>query len=336
MLSVLYFSFNAIAPIIGLVIVGYAARTMGFLDPQTLKTLNRFNFRFCFTPMMFVNLYQMNETSGVSAGLVLTILVTLLLLTAISLPLSGKITSRRDRRGILMQCMFRSNYAIIGLVLAETLAGNEGKALASFCQLPTVLYFNVVSVLCLSAFSGSGEKPNPGKVVRELFTNPLIMGVLTGSAALLLRGVIPVRADGAPVFALSRDLPWLYQIISYLSRIATPLALIVMGGQLDLSREAIFQRELLAGVALKLLVAPAIGLTLAFLSAGLGFFSMTPAVVATLCAAYGTPAAAASAPMAAEMGADGQYAGQIVVWTSIFSMGTLFLIVALLRALGQV
>lgn len=48
----------------------------------------------------------------------------------------------------------------------------------------------------------------------------------------------------------------------------------------------------------------------------------------------GSPLATAAAIMAREMGADKDLAAQLVVWTSILSMFTLFVLVAILRGAG--
>ena len=69
MTDVLVYSFNAVAPIIGLILVGYVSRQIGLLDTHTLKVINRFNFRVCFFAMMFVNLYQMDGFGALSLSL---------------------------------------------------------------------------------------------------------------------------------------------------------------------------------------------------------------------------------------------------------------------------
>lgn len=328
------YSFNAVAPIVGLILVGYAARRTGLLDEHTLKVINRFNFRVCFFSMMFVNLYKMDGFGSLSGGLTLTVLGILVLLTLLGFGLTQLATSRRDRKGTLVQAMFRSNYTIIGLVLAESLAGQAGLEAATLFQLPTVLYFNVVSVFFLTLYS---DRPSEGQwkgILKSIATNPLVLGILAGSGSVLLRSVLPAGPDGLPVFSLARDLPWVYDVAAYLSRIATPLALVVLGGQLVFREAGEMKRELTAGVLMKLVLNPAAGLTLAFLGARMGFYEMTPAVVATLVPAFGSPCAVASAVMAGEMGADDKFAGQLVVWTSVLGMVSLFVIVFILRGLG--
>ena len=53
-----------------------------------------------------------------------------------------------------------------------------------------------------------------------------------------------------------------------------------------------------------------------------------------LIAVYGTPVAAASYPMAQNMGGDGELAGQLVVISTVVSVVTLFFWIFFLRSIG--
>ena len=121
-----------------------------------------------------------------------------------------------------------------------------------------------------------------------------------------------------------------------LSRMATPLALIILGGQLEVKEATAFRKELVTAVAARLVLAPAVGFTLAGLAQAVGWIQLDAAACAMMVAAFGSPMAVSSVVMSAEMGADDRLCGQVVVWTSILSMFTMFLITAALRFLGLV
>ena len=55
---------------------------------------------------------------------------------------------------------------------------------------------------------------------------------------------------------------------------------------------------------------------------------------ATYIGVFATPVAVSSAVMAKEMGGDDDLAGQLVVWTSLFSTVTIFVYVTVLKMLG--
>lgn len=95
MTDIFVYSFNAVAPIIGLILVGYVARRAGLLDAHTLKVINRFNFRVCFFAMMFVNLYQMEGFGALSGALAGTAMGGLLLVTLLDFFLSRLVTPDR-------------------------------------------------------------------------------------------------------------------------------------------------------------------------------------------------------------------------------------------------
>ena len=59
-------------------------------------------------------------------------------------------------------------------------------------------------------------------------------------------------------------------------------------------------------------------------------FTFGPEIYPTLIALFGTPVAVSSAIMAGEMKGDEQLATQLVVWTSICSIVTIFIMVFLL------
>lgn len=332
MLSVLVFSFNAIAPILLLILLGWYGRRAGMLDGPMLKKLNRFNFRFGFFSLMFTNLCEMELDAGLPWGLMGFVLLSMVVLTVWGGLAAKFLTRERRRVPVLMMAAFRSNYAIIGLVLAEALAGPAGAETVTLLQLPTVLYFNIMSTALLALYGGKGLDMR--RMFQELRTNPLILGLLAGGAAAFLR--IPLNAAGEPLFAVERDLPWLYTTLSYLGRMAMPVALVVLGGQLELKEAAGFRRELIGGVALRLVAAPVIGFALAWAAWRAGWFTLNAARYTMLTAAYATPMAVASVVMSAEMGADDQLCGQIVVWSSILSLPTMFLITSFLRAMGLI
>ena len=362
MLAVLQYSFNAVMPIILLILLGVFARRKGFLEPPMLRKVNKFNFRFNFFAMMFMNLYEVESIRQMPVRMGVFMIASHCLLVLLGIILSGFLTGERFRRGVLVQALFRSNYAIIGIPVTVALVGDIGGQIASFLQLPVVLFYNMVSVLLLSYYSdyeaqyrlyGEGplaenDMPSEGQkkamaeksgvdfgnIMKGLVTNPLIQGLLTGMVVLLIREVIPRGVDGELVFSMRNDLPWLYSSLQSLARMATPLALIVLGGQLEMKEIKGYRKELIAGVLMRLVGAPAVGFSLLYVAVRLGLLVVGRPEIAVVVAIFGSPLAVSSIVMANEMGGDGHLDGQIVVWSSIFGMLSLFVLISILRSRG--
>lgn len=333
LLSIFSYAFNAVAPILILVFIGYVLNRRQVFDKAFFKKMNTFAFHYCFPPLMFTNLYSLGSIRDIDLKLAGVLMGAILTITAIGFVVANVMTNVKNRKGVLIQACFRSNFAVIGLPLVEGLCGAEGLALAAAMQAPTVIYFNVASVLCLAIYSDDA-KIDWKKVARNVMHNPMVQGLSIGLVALVVREFIPLNASGSLIFSIERDLPWLYTSLKYLGRMGTPLCLIALGGQFSFSDVGGVRKELITGTFMRLIIAPIIGFTFAFTCVKLGFIALTPAAVGIFIAGFGSPIATSSAVMATEMHGDDVLAGQIVVWTCIFSMITVFLMTVGFRAAG--
>ena len=116
---------------------------------------------------------------------------------------------------------------------------------------------------------------------------------------------------------------------------ATPLALIVLGGQFKFSAVRGMTKEIVVGTVFRVVIAPLLGVGCAvLLSEFTPLLNFGQTEYPALIALFGTPVAVSSAIMAEEMDNDAQLAGQLVVWTSISSVLTVFLTVFALMSAG--
>lgn len=333
MFDVFMYAINAVLPIILLIVLGYLLRRSGFLSESFLKLGNKLVFRLCLPLLLFYNVYNVSELGSFNWHTVWFSIGVALLLFLIGLLMAVFFVKDKRRKGVVLQCVFRSNIAIIGLTLADALGGHEGVALSAVVSAFVVPLFNVLAVISLSIFTGEGGHVSVKGIIKKILTNPLIIGVVLALAAVFIRSLLPVRADGEPVFLTSRDLKFLYKAIESLAEMASPLALIVLGGQFTFGAAGKMLRELIMGVVGRVLLAPALGIGLAILLTELGIMDFGPPEFTVFVALFGTPVAVSSAVMAGEMGCDEQLAGQYVVWTSICSVFTIFGIVFVPRVL---
>lgn len=327
------YSFEAVMPMLLLMLLGFGMKRAEVFDDSLLRKMNSFTFRFGISAMMFCNTYSLDSLEEIHLDLVGVVVATLLLLTLIGIVEAQAFTSRRDRRGVMIQNAFRSNFAIIGTTLATALSGEAGAAAAVSIQAPAIIYFNVVSVVCLAWYTDRpGRRVSVSGILRQIAVNPMILGQAAGLLCLAGRELLPRDAQGELIFQVSRDLSFLYAAEESLAEMAAPLILILLGARVDLRAARAMKRELAAGVIQRLGLAPAIGIGTAFLAQRMGLLQVTPAVLSALIGVYGSPVASASAVMAEEMGGDAELARQYVVLTSGCSMATLFLWIFLLRS----
>lgn len=323
----LLFALNAVAPIVILVTVGYLLRKKGFMNAQFSKDANRLVFRVFLPVMLFLNVYNIKALGDVDFGYIVYVIAILIIIFLLSVPAVMAITKSAPRRGVLIQAGFRSNYALIGIPLSKFLFGDEGVAIATLLSAVMIPALNILAVISLSMFNDNEKKPSIKKILIDIIKNPLIRGIALGVAALIVRSVF-VKLQIS--FRLT-DITPVYTALNYISNMATPLALIVLGAQFEFSAISELKREIIFGVIMRTVAVPILGVGCAYLFFGSQF---TGAHFAAFVAAFTTPVAVSSVPMAQEMGGDAELAGQLVIWTTLAATLSVFLASFLLRLAG--
>ncbi len=324
---------NAVAPVVLLILLGYILKQKNFITKDFVKIGNKLVFNVCLPCMLFINVYSIESFRSIDWSIVIYGVSMIFVIFALGLATALAITKVPERRGVILQCSFRSNLAIIGLSLASTLGGGEAVAVAAIISSFVVPVTNVLSVFALSMFvkDGTSNKSSVKNLLLNIAKNPLIIGVMVGMVFLGIRE-LQWALFGEVVFSFSRDAKFLYTAVNNLKSVATPFALLVLGGQFEFSAVKGLMKEIVAGTLWRIVLAPLLGLGVAALLSGRMGWGVNefPGLVAL----FGSPVAVSSAVMASSMGADEQLATQLVVWTSIFSIVTIFAEVCILMSAG--
>lgn len=326
------FAADAVLPIVLMIALGYFLKRAGLLGREFLDTGNRLTFRVLIPALLYYNIYGIKSLKSINMKFVLYGIVMVTALFFLAIVVVCIFTKDSAKRGSLIQATIRSNYAIIGLPLAESLFGAAGAAAAGVMSAFCVPLFNVLSVIALTVFNGSSQKGkiDVRKILLGIIKNPLIIATFLGIMTLGIRELLVLwQID----FRVS-NVRFLYKALENLKSVCTPFALMVLGGRFEFSAVSRLWREILFGTLMRTVVVPVMGLSGAF------FLHLTvmPELAGEHFAAYigvfATPVAVASAIMAKEMNADDELAGQLVVWTSLVSTVTIFLYVTIFRAIG--
>lgn len=323
---------NAVVPVVLLILLGYLLKQKKFITKDFVKNGNKLVFNVCLPCMLFINVYSIESFRSIEWSIVIYGVIMLVVIFLLGLVTAIAVTKVPERQGVILQCSFRSNIAIIGLSLAAALGGEGAMAVAAIISSFTVPVVNILAVIALSMFKKDGQnKTSIKSVLLGIAKNPLIIAVAIGMVFLGIRE-LQWALFGEVVFSFSRDLKFLYTAVNNLKNIATPFALLVLGGQFEFSAVKGLLKEIVAGTVWRIVLAPLLGLGVAaLLSSRMGWgVNEFPGLVAL----FGSPVAVSSAVMAGAMGSDEQLATQLVVWTSIFSIVTIFAEVCILMGAG--
>ena len=310
----LIFSLNAVLPLFTLVVLGYSIRRIGLVSDEWLKMANKFSFTVTFSIMLFNDIYKTDFSGGIPKKLIIFAVVAVLSLVFICYLTIPFIVKNRFRTGVVMQGIFRTNFLLFGMPLVVNMFGDGGRPYASLLVAIIIPIYNVTAVVTLSIFNKNTQKKiDVKKILKGLGTNPLILGTLSGFIFIWLK--IPL-----PEFLLNT--------LGQISDIAVPLALIILGAQFKFSGFLSNIKPVIITVITKLIIVPLIMLPIAI---SLGFRGLDLGIILAI---FTSPCAVSSSIMAYSMDADGELAGQIVVFGTLISVITIFLFIFGLNSLG--
>ena len=304
---------NAVMPFLIYISFGYGVRMSGLVDEAFMNKLNKLIFRAFFPILMFNNLYKVEPGFTLDGRLVAVGVGSVLLLELILVFLVPKFVKGNPQRGVVIQAIYRSNFVLFASPLTTSLFGETGSVLASMMVAIVIPIYNVTAVIILELFHGG--KSDIRVLVKNVCTNPLILGALVGFIFFMLQIKLPACID---------------ETAAQFADLTTPLALFVLGGTLHFSAVRGNLKYLVPSLTVKMVFLPAV---ITALATAMGFGNLERFVLFTM---YATPVATASYSMAQNMGGDGELAGQFVVISTAVSIVTIFLWVLFFKTMGMI
>lgn len=292
---------GAIAPLFLTMAAGFAAKRAGIIKESDISRMNAVAFKAFMPVMCFYNIYNSDLSSAVRPRLILFTVCAIFAVFGLCLGFAALFVPRRDRRGVVVQGLYRSNFVILGLPFVAGLMEGADVGVTAVMSAIVVPLFNVLAVIILESYNG--KKPNGKKLALNIAKNPLIVGSVLGILALATGLKLPF-----PIVNFLRDM----------GKAASPLMLFLLGAFFRFNGAKDHWKELTAVCLGRLVIIPALVLGVAI---ALGFRDIE---LVTLLAIFASSTAVASFTMAEQMGGDAALAGDIVVATSTLASFTLF------------
>lgn len=305
---------NAVIPFLCYISFGYAMKVKGVVKEEFLQQLNKMVFKVMYPFMTFYNIYKADASSLPRPVMLIFSGVSILALEVILVFIVPKIVKENPKRGVIIQAVYRSNFVLFGLPLTISVFGDAASSVAAMVVTVVVTIYNTTSVVILEMFNSEG-KTTAKSLLLNVAKNPLLQGAVVGLIFFFLGIKVP-KSLLTPIAAFAD--------------MTSPLALFVLGGTLHFNAIRGNLKYLVPTLSFKLLALPALMLAIAYQ------FGLRELELFLLLAIYGTPVAAASYPMAQNMGGDGELAGQFVVISTVVSVATLFVWIFFLKSVGLI
>jgi len=304
-------AFEVVFPLMLMMSVGCSLQRFKITDTASLNVMNKVVFRVFLPLLLFLNIYSLKpQEIFIKENIRLLILTAACVFGTILLThFLFKMTVKDKRKSsVMIQGIFRSNLVLFGIPITASIYGEEHIGTVSLLAAVIVPLYNILAVILLEAYRD--RKIDYKILILGIIKNPLVMA----SALAFLFLFFQIHIPGL-----------LMSPLESMSKVATPLAFVVLGGTFRFDRLSGNRKHLAIVTIGRLILFPAMLLMIALL---LGY--RNEAIVA-LIGAGASPTAVSSFTMAMEMDADGELAGQIVVVTSVASIVTIFLWVLFLK-----
>lgn len=310
----LVYSLNATVPIFFVIAIGYFLRQIKMLDEPFLKVADKFNFRVTLPAMLFLDMASTDLAAAFDFKYVLYCFAATLVSIVTVWGIARALFKDKSIVGEFVQASYRSSAAVLGIAFIVNICGNSG--MAPLMIVGAVPLYNIFAVLILT-FEGEGTKGGGRlkKAVTGILTNPILDAIFLGFLCSVLKLSMP------PVINAALD---------SLGRMATPLALICIGGGFEGRKAIKMIKPTLLASFIKLVAQPAVFLPLA---AVLGFTGdkLVAAIIM-----LGSPTTPSSYIMAKNMGHEGVLTASVIVATTVLSAVTITAQVFIVRYLGLI
>ncbi|MFP4203330.1 MAG: AEC family transporter [Opitutales bacterium] len=302
---------NSLLPILILIVFGKALSRSGFFAEGFFKELNRLAYFWGLPAILIYKIAEVDLFTPAGRGILYTLLIVIFSTMALAYLCAPLLRVPAASLGAFVQGSFRGNLAFVGFPVVYFAGGEDALGLGMLASGFCILVYNLSSVLILLLHGSNRAARSWRTVWRQGISNPLILACLVGFLINLSGFEIPVM--------LNRSLEALGQI-------ALPLALIGLGaglqfddlkGRIDLAAIAAF---------INVGVSPALGF---FVGRALGLDSQSLAVAVIFLAC---PTAIFSYVLAEMLGNDAATARSIVVLSTLFSIVSLSVAVAMAPA----
>lgn len=315
MIDNIIFTGNVVAPVFLLVALGYFVKKINVINENFVDVTSRFVYSVSLPALVFINIAEIDLSEAIDFNQIIYIyaatLISFFLIWLLSIPFikEGKNLS------VFVQGAYRSNFAIVGFAIVSKMFGIHALGKAAIVLAFILPLYNILAVIILTVPLRKERKLNLKRTIIEIVLNPLIVAVIVGLPFSIYKIEIP------PVINLTAG---------FLAELALPLALVGIGGSLNLQNIKKASGLAFTSSAIKIVLVP---LVLTFGAYYFGFRGIDFGIMFVL---FASPTAIVSFIMAEAMGANSKLAGNIVLISTVASVFTIAVGIVILKELALI
>lgn len=226
MIDTILFCTQAVAPMALLVFLGWFLARIGLLRDAFREQCTKLLFTVALPVSMFTKVATSDFFSEFSIAVVIAGLAGTFIVLFLGLIIVPRFEKDVSQSSVLIQGMYRSNFAVLGIPLASALFGSDGDIYSVSLLAFLAPLYSVIAVFVLSpakrAASADGTPVSIRSSAKEIITNPLILSVLLG----ILFSLLKIDLFSVP------QLSFLTTTMDYISSLTLPMGMLCIGTSL--------------------------------------------------------------------------------------------------------
>jgi len=300
----------AIVPTFLLIVAGFVLRRILVKEEAHWLGTEQLVYYVLFPALLFRTLSRAKLADVPLFGVGGALLIAVLLMAALCLALRPVLMRRLNLNGpsftSVFQCACRWQ-TYVALAVAGSLYGDIGLTLASVAMVAMIPVLNIMAVWVLAHYA-SPTRLSWSRILLTIAQNPFIWACALGLAANLIGLRLPT---------------WIDDFIDALGRSSLALGLLVVGAGLQLKGVLRPEAPAILACALKLLVMPAMAISL-----GLAF-GLSGANLAIVACCSSVPTASSAYVLARQMGGNAPLVAEILTLQTVIAVITMPIVIAL-------
>ena len=297
----LIYSLNATVPVFVVIVVGYLLKRIGWINQGFIEASNKINFKVTLPALLIQDMVNNNFMEKFELGYVIFCAVATTISILTMWFLARIFMKDKSIIGEFVQASYRSSAAVLGAAFILNIYSDTG--MVPLMIIGAVPLYNIFAVIILTVEcpeKGAGQSKTLSSTLKGIATNPIILSIVAGVVLSVLNVHFPKMLDNT---------------ISNFSKMATPLALIAIGGSFEFGKALQKIKPAVIATAMKL-----VGWALVFLPIAI-WLGYRDAKLMAIVIMLASPATLTSS---------------VIVLTTMCSAFTITAIIYILRAMGLV
>lgn len=309
--SLFLFALNITAPVFTILFLGFFLNKIQLINDEFIRIASKLVFNVALPILLYTSVASRDFSQLINLTDIGLLLSTSILIFIVASILAKQVVLSYRDTGVFVQGAFRGNLMILGMAFCANAYGENGVAVAALPMAIVVVFYNVLSVYTLNASLGNANR-NWTTTLKEIAKNPLIIAIAIGLTVNALQLKMPNLVDNTT---------------NYLAQLTLPLALLCIGGTLNLKQLKQSRAATLTATLIKIVATPVLLIILSLV-----FVPLDKTHMGVLFLLASSPSAAAGFIMVKALNGNSDLAAKIIVLTTL---GSLFTVTGGLVLLGM-